>query len=320
VHIRHRVLTALGAACIMVPTSALAAGPAQATFPGHDGLIVFAADVGSGHELYTVRPDGSGLRRITHVTGDAVNPDWSPDGRRIAFELGRPDDAGCAIVVMDADGSHMRNLTGRRNGCEAQPSFTPDGRHLVFERFDDRTEVDAIWRMDVHGRHRQEITRGVGQGVTDPNVSPDGSRVSFVAFNGRDLGQALATVRVDGSGLELLTPFKTDVAVKQDWAPNGRRLAFTDNADRFPVSANVATIRRDGSGLRYLTHFRDPDVRAYVGSYSPHGTRIVFRLENHGRFGLYRMHADGSHVQAILPLSSFRPRFIDWGPASRPDH
>jgi hypothetical protein len=38
----------------------------------------------------------------------------------------------------------------------------------------------------------------------------------------------------------------------------------------------------------------------------------VFRLEDHGRFGLHKMRP-GSHLKAILPLSSFAPRFIDWG-------
>jgi hypothetical protein len=57
-----------------------------------------------------------------------------------------------------------------------------------------------------------------------------------------------------------------------------------------------------------------PDVRAYVGGYSPDGGWIVFRLEDHGQYALMRMHPDGSHRRVILPLSDFRPRFIDWGP------
>ena len=113
-----------------------------------------------------------------------------------------------------------------------------------------------------------------------------------------------------------LTLYAFDVAVKQDWAPDGRHIVLTDNAD-FPHpgdSANIATIRPEGTGLRYLTNYRGGDVSAFVGGYSPSGRWIVFRLEDHGRYGLYRMRPDGSHLKPILGLSSFRPRFIDWGP------
>lgn len=90
---------------------------------------------------------------------------------------------------------------------------------------------------------------------------------------------------------------------------------FTVNAD-FPNpgdSANIATIAPDGSGLRYLTNFTGGQLNAFVGSYSPDGRWIVFRLEDNGQYGLYMMHPDGTGRHAILTLSSFKPRFIDWG-------
>ena len=67
----------------------------------------------------------------------------------------------------------------------------------------------------------------------------------------------------------------------------------------------------------YPTHFSGQQ-RAYVGSHSPDGRWIVYRLEDHGQFALMRMRPDGSDVRTILPLSTFRPRFIDWG-ARTPD-
>jgi len=192
----------------------------------------------------------------------------------------------------------------------------PAGQRIVFERLDFDTGEEAVWSMKLDGTDRQRITAGTGAGVTDPNVSPNGKTLSFVDFNGLDFGQALFTVGIDGDNLYQLTPFTFDVAIKQDWAPDGRHLVFTDNAD-FPHpsdSANIATIRPDGTDRRYLTHYQGGDINAFVGSYSPDGRWIVFRLEYHGLYGLYKMHPDGSHLRRILGLSSFRPRFIDWGP------
>ena len=299
---------------------------ASATYAGHNGLIVFGAVIGSGSQLFTVRPNGHDLRQITFGPGEAVNPDWSPDGRSIVYELDRGNEAGCAIELMNGDETGIIDLTGDRNGCEAQPSFTPDGQRIVFERFDDITFVDAIWSMDLTGGDRHQITTGVDNGVTDPNVSPDGNTLSFVGFDGNLFGpegepaQGLFSSDLNGNDLSQLLPFTLDLAIKHDWAPDGKHLLVGTNANFFDPndSANIATIRPDGSGLHYLVHSHDPAVNAFAGSYSPDGRYIVFRLEDHGSFALMQMRSDGSHLKQILGFSSFRPRFIDWGARPQP--
>jgi hypothetical protein len=79
-------------------------------------------------------------------------------------------------------------------------------------------------------------------------------------------------------------------------------------------SASMVTMRRDGSHRVRVTHFHDGITNAYLGSYSPDGRWLVYRLEKDGPFGLYRVHSDGSGRRSILLLSTFRPAFIDWGP------
>jgi Tol biopolymer transport system component len=308
------IVSVLALLCL-VPSSRV-----RATAPGINGRIAFGANTGAGFQIYTVRPNGHDLRQITHVNGEGKVPDWSPDGRRIVFEHDQDTADVCAdIAIINADGSDLVELLQPSpNICEGEPSFTPDGTRIVFERFNIDTGEDAIWSMNLDGSDRRQITTGTGIGVTDPNVSPDGSTVSFIDFNGLDFGQALFAVSIDGSNMSQLTPYAFDVAIKQDWAPDGQHLAFTDNAD-FPHpgdSANIATIRPDGTGLRYLTHYQGGQVNAFVGSYSPDGRWIVFRLENHGSYGLFRMRPDGSNLHVILGFSSFRPRNIDWGPRS----
>ena len=81
-----------------------------------------------------------------------------------------------------------------------------------------------------------------------------------------------------------IRPFTSDQTIKADWAPNGRRIAVTENANHFQPndSANIVTMRPDRSGLRRLTKFHDPMTNAYLGSYSPDGQWLVFRLEAQG--------------------------------------
>ena len=288
----------------------LSAGPAHATFPGRNSLIAFHSRTDAGLQIFTVRPNGRGLQQITHVNGDAAFAEWSPDGRQIAFEHDTPD--GCAnVAIMNADGSGLIELPPDPNSCDLDPSFTPDGSRIVFDRIDLVTNDEAFWSMDRNGNDRQRI----GPCCFDPNVSPDGGKLSFLRENGEPFGSALFTSSIDGSDVLQLTPFSFDVAVHQDWAPDGRHLVFTKDGD-FPipgVSANIATIQPDGTDLRFVTHYEGGEISAFAGSYSPDGRWIVFRLNDHGLFGLFKIHPDGTHLTTILPLSSFRPSFIDWG-------
>ena len=71
-------------------------------------------------DVYVVRRDGTGLRRLTRNRGG--QPDWSPDGTRIVFASSRDGDP--EIHVMNADGSGQRKLTDNR-GTDMYPSWRP---------------------------------------------------------------------------------------------------------------------------------------------------------------------------------------------------
>ena len=302
---------AVAAAALLV-----AAPSALATYPGHNGLIAFHSATSGGSQIFTVRPNGQDLRQLTHVDGDAVSVDWSPDGRLLAFEIDTED--GASVAIMNADGSNLRVLPHPDGVADVDPSFTPDGRRLVVVVVDLTADTDTTWTMNLDGSDRRLL---LPRSVEDPNLSPDGRSLAFLGFDGTPPG-ALMTTSIPANQVRQLTPFSFDVGSKLDWSPDGRRLGFIHNAN-FAIpgaSANIATIARDGTDLRFVTHYSGGETNAFFGSYSPDGRWIVFRLEDHGRYGLYKMRPDGSHLKAILPLSGFAPRFIDWGArATDPD-
>ena len=293
------------------------AAAAAATPRGTNGRIVYALETGQEHfQLFTVQRDGT-KRVALSIALSATHPDWSPDGKRIVFGLEGPTAA--SIATISADGTDLRNLTP--TGFQGQPSFSPDGKWIVYER--DRSPTDnRVWIMRADGSDARRLTRNPfkKQGEcgcdTDPNFSPDGNRITFVRIKQDENQQALFAMNRDGSGLRRLTPYSWDVAVKHDWAPDGKLIVLTTNADFIDPDepANLVTIRPDGTGKKVLTHFTSRSAGAFAGSFSPDGKQIAFRLETGGRPSLAFISRNGGKIQTARISRAGDPRFIDWGP------
>ena len=104
--------------------------PAHATTPGKNGRIAFAMDKGSGAEIYSIKRDGTGLRKLTSASGEALYPDWSPKGRTILFADDVNEGTASNLAIMHSDGSHFRDLT--TSGFREHPDFIPGSRHIVY--------------------------------------------------------------------------------------------------------------------------------------------------------------------------------------------
>lgn len=99
--------------------------------------IMFTTDRDGDFELYTIRPDGTGLRRITNSPGNDAHSVWSNDGEWVVFSSGRkgfkdemalydgvPQPYG-EIFAMHSDGSEVRPLTDNK-WEDASPGWMPE--------------------------------------------------------------------------------------------------------------------------------------------------------------------------------------------------
>ncbi|HXL78796.1 MAG TPA: hypothetical protein VN985_09165 [Candidatus Eisenbacteria bacterium] len=163
-------------------------------------------------DIYVARSDGSAARRLTFGGGLNVDPEWSPDGTRIAFfsDRGGPGE----IWVMSADGSGVRRLT-QGPSLNASASWAPDSTRVAFhsERDFPGGYESSIYVMNADGTDQRRLLDGDG---LSPDWSPDGRWIVFVSR--RDGPWDLYAVRPDGSGLIRLTA-DTSVEFEPQWRP-----------------------------------------------------------------------------------------------------
>ncbi len=135
--------------------------------------IVFAGSMGSKTDLYLVRPDGGGMRNITHSSAINTSPSWSPTSRDIVFMSDRSGTP--QIYRMDRDGSNLLRLTydGRYN---ADPSWSPAGDRIAYVRQEDNGFQVRI--MDPTGDVDVPLTSEPGDHL-EPSWSPDGMKIAY---------------------------------------------------------------------------------------------------------------------------------------------
>ena len=115
----------------VVSVVALLAGAVAPAVGGEsrNGRIVFQAQAGAHRQLFTINPDGTGLRQVTRLAG-AEQPDWSPDGSTIAFDA--PTAGGTRLFTVRPDGSGARAVPLAAGGSSGAPAFSPAGDGIAF--------------------------------------------------------------------------------------------------------------------------------------------------------------------------------------------
>lgn len=134
--------------------------------PGEEGVF----DLG----LYLMDPGGANQRPLLGFSAerDIASQDWSPDGKRIVFEIATATPSGRArgsrqsdIGVVNADGTGLRRLT-RTAALETNPVFSPDGRRIAFtsdrdarkEPIERNGPAFELYTMRADGSHMRRLT------------------------------------------------------------------------------------------------------------------------------------------------------------------
>ncbi len=114
------------------------------------------------HAVFTVRLDGTGLRRLTPWRIDASQPDWSPNGRWVAFRTQEQSETRGNIALVHPKGRGFHRITHSRGKHKwLSCSFSPNGKKIQAGRFPGRGKAGNadIYVMNLDGTGRRNLTR-----------------------------------------------------------------------------------------------------------------------------------------------------------------
>ncbi len=242
----------------------LAAGSADAAFPGQNGRIAFAKEGSRGGSgIFTINPDGSGQERIGPEFGHS--PSWSDDGQRVVFVgmSGEGEtDFNQDIYVMDAAGTNMQPVTASARTWEYSPSFFDDGETIAFVRESERNGTD-IFTQKIGETTSTKVTDDPGFIEDSVAVSPDGQRIAYSRFSNSRSSDVLV-MGADGSDPINLTKTRRVEEFEVDWSPDGEKLAFPSyrfSWSEVGLAARAAEAQEGGASHRRRWRARLPGRR-----------------------------------------------------------
>jgi len=216
------------------------------------------------------------------------NPQFSPDGRRIAFCSLRSGDA-MEVWVANTDGSSAEQLTHGPGRFQCGPSWSPDGRRIAFESAGEHAHV---WTVDAEGGTPQQIVNDEGDQLS-PTWSRDGEWIyfSWSQASGRDIWR----VRVSNGSRERVTH---GGGFLESESPDGRTLFYISKSVDSPLMAQSlaggaprevipclagTAFAVQAAGIFYLpcpgTAPADPDPTVVVRNPATGEDRVIGKLE-----------------------------------------
>lgn len=276
------------------------ATPTSTPVPELTGLIAFSSRMPanpSDQDVLCFARLNDLVAHCQHRTAGEYNLRWSPDGTRLAYDVG-PLLTG-AIFVVESNGELSR-LTTMESAFS--PAWSPDGKQIAFIGWGDRYQ--QLYVMNADGSNPHRITDlPLWYSLEDAMLtwSPDGNTL-LLMFN--SMTQGTYALNPDGSNFRQLNK---QIGLSPVYSPDGQSIAFVSVDYSRIISRSIAVMNADGTNVRQLT-FSEGD---YANpTWSPDGKYLLFastrgQERNTDPPCIYIMNADGTNMRKFNNLKGY---------------
>ena len=222
--------------------------------------------------LYIIDTSGSNRRLI--IAGRAYNPDWSPDGSLLAFDVGR-------IFITNVYTGELKQLTF--GSGQHFPQWSPDGKYIAFEDvINTPPDTAGIWIINVNTLEMRYFDRG-----GTPDWSPDNTSLVYKSLEGITIG------KIDGTSFKTILPIKKETGCPR-WSPDGTTIAYIRDK---PIWATIWLMDTEGGNQRELVS----NCYSSPPSWAPDSRKIAFQNLNpeKNKIVIWIINIDGSGLKQI---------------------
>lgn len=226
--------------------------------------IVFRSKRDGNGKIYVINDDGTSLQRLTNTPFSDGAPQWSPNGKTIAFHrdlhsAGAGKGQQYDLFIMNADGSNPRNLTNHP-ALDAYPSWSPDGRYLAFTSSRGGRGTAEIFVIHISSGEVRQLTDYAKRDgyATSPSWSPDGKQIAYeLSLPDRD--RDIYIMDADGKNARPLTkpakplPGRVIPRFFPRWSPDGKQILYVERE-----YARIKGAFRPVSHKLFISHTNDP--------------------------------------------------------------
>jgi Tol biopolymer transport system component len=258
---------------------------------GNRDIQVAPFDFGTGEFL------SKPVKPIQDFVGEHRQPDWSPDGKYLAYVSQRAAAGSRNIVlaIRSVDSGQTRQLHPRLNYFQA-PRWAPDGRSLVVSGQDKGRQ--GIYRIDAQTGDTSPITLSEpGENIFWTQWSPDGLRLYYRRNRAKD---AVIIERDVASGSEREIIRRANLSFGVDLSPDGRQIAVVID-DQSSKSSAVMLIPVAGGEPRELIRVNHPQSFEIM-TWAPDGRGLLLRKSSFA--------GGNEHELWLVPISDGKPRQV----------